>query len=138
MSEPGSGRDAIVYRIAPFPSDAELDALWRTAWGGPLGRSYQPVLDRSLTHAGAYSGDRLVGFVNLAWDGGIHAFILDTCTDPAFRHRRIARDLVRRVVDVAHQRGVEWVHVDYEPALEPFYRACGFRPSAAGVMRLSS
>ena len=127
---------AIDYRVAPFPSDAALDSLWRTAWGAPLGRSYRPVLERSLTHVGAYDGDRLVGFVNLAWDGGIHAFILDTCTDPAFRRRGIARDLVRQAVAVARDHGIEWVHVDYEPALEPFYRACGFRPSAAGVMRL--
>jgi len=127
---------AIDYRIAPFPSDGELDRLWRTAWGGPLGRSYQPVLERSLTHVGAYEADLLVGFVNLAWDGGIHAFILDTCTDPAFRKRGIAREMVRDAVAVGRDRGIEWVHVDYEPALEPFYRACGFRPSAAGVMRL--
>ncbi len=127
---------AIEFRIAPLPAEAELDRLWRAAWGSPLGRSYQQVLERSLTHVGAYRGEQLVGFVNLAWDGGIHAFILDTCTDPAFRKRGIAREMVRHAVAVARDRGIEWVHVDYEPALEPFYRACGFRPSAAGVMRL--
>jgi hypothetical protein len=30
-----------------------------------------------------------------------------------------------------------WVHVDYEPHLDEFYRGCGFRPTAAGVLRLT-
>ena len=28
----------------------------------------------------------------------------------------------------------EWLHVDYEPQLAPFYEPCGFRPTAAGLM----
>ncbi|MEU6644293.1 hypothetical protein ABZ863_17305 [Saccharomonospora sp. NPDC046836] len=32
----------------------------------------------SLGWACAREGDTLVGFVNVAWDSGVHAFILDT------------------------------------------------------------
>lgn len=127
----------ITYGIDQFPSDADLDSLWRRAWNAPLGRSYQPVLSRSLGHLCAYYGEQLVGFVNIAWDGGAHAFILDTCTDPDFQRRGIATELVRQAALVARQRGAEWLHVDYEPHLEDFYRGCGFRPSAAGVMKLT-
>jgi hypothetical protein len=28
--------------------------------------------------------------------------------------------------------GCPWLHVDYEPHLDGFYRGCGFRPTAAG------
>jgi hypothetical protein len=28
------------------------------------------------------------------------------------------------------------LHVDYEPHLDGFYRGCGFRPTAAGLLRL--
>ncbi|MFD1254638.1 Acetyltransferase (GNAT) family protein [Devosia equisanguinis] len=127
----------IVYRIDPHPSDQELDSLWRRAWTAPLGRSYQPVLARSLGHVGCYHGKQLVGFVNIAWDGGVHAFILDTCTDPDFQRRGIATELVRQAALLARERGAEWLHVDCEPHLDAFYRGCGFRPSAAGVMKLS-
>jgi GNAT superfamily N-acetyltransferase len=125
------------YRIDPFPAEAELDQLWRRAWNAPLARPMRPVLERSLGHVGAYEGDELIGFVNIAWDGGVHAFLLDTCTDPAHRRRGIATELVRQAQALARKRGAEWLHVDYEPHLDGFYRGCGFRPSAAGVMKLS-
>ncbi len=79
----------------------------------------------------------LVGFVNIAGDGGVHAFILDTCTHIEFQRRGIATHLVQHAADLARERGAEWLHVDYEPHLENFYRGCGFRNSAAGIMKLS-
>ncbi len=39
---------------------------------------------------------------------------------------------------MARERGAEWLHVDYEDELDPFYRACGFRPTAAGLLALDS
>ena len=125
------------YRIDPFPNDEALDQLWRRAWNAPPAKPMQPILQRSLGHVGAYDADTLIGFVNIAWDGGVHAFLLDTCTDPRFRHRGIASELVRRAATMARERGAEWLHVDYEPHLEGFYRGCGFRPSAAGIMKLT-
>jgi GNAT superfamily N-acetyltransferase len=53
---------------------------------------------------------------------------------PDFRRRGIATALVRLVTDAA--RGAEWLHVDYEPHLDEFYRRCGFAPTKAGLMRL--
>ncbi|TDC74765.1 GNAT family N-acetyltransferase, partial [Streptomyces hainanensis] len=41
---------------------------------------------------------RLVGFVNVAWDGGAHAFLLDTVV--ASDHRRLG--IAARLVAVAH------------------------------------
>jgi GNAT superfamily N-acetyltransferase len=126
----------IRIEVDPFPDSAELDALWRAGWGSPAGDYAEAVLPRSLAHLGAYEGSRLVGFVNVAWDGGVHAFILDTVTHPDFRRRGIASDLVRRATDVARERSADWLHVDFEASLEGFYRACGFRPTAAGLIAL--
>jgi hypothetical protein len=36
----------------------------------------------------------------------------------------------------ATRLGAEWLHVDYEPELAPFYAECGFRPTAAGLRLL--
>jgi ribosomal protein S18 acetylase RimI-like enzyme len=113
-----------------------LDALWRAGWGSAVGDYAETVLQRSLAHLGAHDGDRLVGFVNVAWDGGIHAFILDTVVHPEFRRRGIASDLVRRATMIARERGAHWLHVDFEPQLGGFYRACGFRPTSAGLIGL--
>lgn len=120
----------------PFPDDAALQALWRVAWGGEKSGGFERLLERSLAHVGAFDGTMLVGFVNVAWDGGVHAFILDTCVDPRHRRQGIALRLVQRARGAARERGAQWLHVDFEPQLEAFYRKCGFGPTAAGLMRL--
>lgn len=124
------------YRVNPHFDAAVLELFWQRAWGGSPSPHYGRVLERSLAHIGAFDKGRLVGFVNLAWDGGVHAFILDTGVDPDYRRRGIATELVRLAAEQARQAGVEWLHVDFEPHLEGFYRGCGFRPTAAGLMRL--
>lgn len=84
----------------------------------------------------AYADDELIGFVRLAWDGGVHSFLLEPTVCPNFRRRGIGRSLVECAVAVARDRGMEWVHVDYEPHLREFYRACGFTPTNAGLIHL--
>jgi len=131
---------APIFELDSFPTASELEPLWRAAWGAPLQAGYAENLRRSLCHGTVRSGDghALIGFVNVAWDGGVHAFLLDTTVHPNFRRRGIATELVRRIAAAARARGAEWLHVDYEPHLATFYRACGFAPTAAGLMRLGA
>ena len=82
------------------------------------------------------SGDALVGFVNVAWDGGVHAFLLDPTVHPSHRRRGIGSGLVKRAIEIARDRGATWMHVDYEPHLDSFYKSCGFRDTTAGVLKL--
>lgn len=130
--------NGIDLRIDPFPSEVEVADLWASAWGPEAtAPSSQGVLKRSLCHVAAYSSARLVGFVNVAWDGGIHAFLLDTCVHPEFRRQGIAVSLVEAATDVARARGARWLHVDFEPHLRSLYLdACGFRPTLAGLIDL--
>lgn len=121
----------------PFPDDEAMNRLWSRAWDSNETRAFGPILARSLAHVGAVDGARLVGFVNVAWDGGIHAFLLDTAVDPDYRRQGIATRLVERASQLSRERGAHWLHVDYEPHLEGFYRGCGFRPTAAGLIRLA-
>lgn len=122
--------------IGPGLADDELNALFAAAWPGHRPTSFAPVLARSLTWIAAHRGDRLVGYVNVAGDGGLHAFILDTTVHPAERRTGLGTRLVRAAAEAARARGAQWLHVDYEPHLEGFYAGCGFRPTAAGLMRL--
>ena len=126
----------IAYRLDPFPTDVELARIWKPAWGEPWTGELATMLPRSIVHACAYDGDVLVGYVNVAWDGGGHAFLLDPTVDVNYQRRGIGRELIRRVVAAARARGAEWLHVDYEPHLDSFYKACGFCPTAAGLIRL--
>ena len=129
----GSG---IRYRPSPPLEDGELAALLRSAWPAHAERDFTPILERSLVWIGAFDGARLVGFVNVAWDGGGHGFVLDPTVHPDYRRRGIGSALLRHAADLARERGLEWLHVDFAPELEPFYRAAGFRETAAGLLRL--
>ena len=142
FSQPGeaSGHQVggIGYRICPAVENNDLNALFADAWPEHAERDFQPILSRSLAYVCAYQGPRLVGFVNIAWDGGIHGFVLDTTVHPKLQRRGIGRQLVRYAAAAARKRGIEWLHVDYEPHLEGFYRSCGFSPTAAGLVRLQA
>ena len=82
-------------------------------------------------------GSIVAGFVNVAWDGGNHAFLLDTKVRSEFQRRGIATELVRIAVARSRTAGCEWLHVDFEARLAPFYLvACGFRPTTAGLIYL--
>jgi ribosomal protein S18 acetylase RimI-like enzyme len=120
-------------------ADDDLAGLHARAFGTPgAPGSWRARLERhSLTWVLARDGDRLVGFANVAWDGGAHAFLLDVIVDPAGRRDGTGRALVRTAALEAARAGCQWLHVDFDEALSAFYLgACGFRATAAGVLRL--
>ena len=63
----------------PF-ANAELNALHAEGFGHRLlDDDWQAQVSRhSLGRVSAREDDQLVGFVNVAWAGGVHAFLLDT------------------------------------------------------------
>lgn len=127
----------ITYRDNPAVTNPELDRLYAASWPhhhAPY--DFGPELRHALAYIGAYADDALIGFVRLAWDGAVHAFLLEPTVRPDFRRRGIGRTLVERAVAIARERGLEWVHVDFEPQLRPFYQACGFMPTEAGLIQL--
>ena len=78
-----------------------------------------------------------MGFVNVAWDGGVHAFLLDTVVAARARRRGVGTRLVAAAVAGARAAGCEWLHVDFDDRLRGFYLdACGFRPTPAGLIVL--
>ena len=127
-----------IVRILEKPdlSDIELNNLFTASWSAHTVRAFGPILQRSLTYFGAYLDSQLVGFVNVAWDGGGHAFLLDPTVLPACRRRGLGLALIAAAISASTTRGAEWLHVDYDAALDGFYRKAGFRPTHAGLIHL--
>lgn len=129
----------IDYRTRFLVDDTALSTLHALAfeyevevqpWAGRLER-------HALTWVGAFSNELLVGFVQVCWDGGAHAFVLDTAVHPSYGRQGIGKELVRIAADEAKAAGCEWLHVDYEPHLTDFYvKACGFSPTDAALLKL--
>ncbi len=78
------------------------------------------VQDHSLGWVAARRGGVLVGFVNVAWDGGDHAFLLDTKTRSGHQRRGIATNVVALATEQARAAGCEWLHVDFRSELAAF------------------
>jgi GNAT superfamily N-acetyltransferase len=79
----------------------------------------------------------LVGFVNVVWDGFVHAWIQDEMVAANARGMRVGSRIVQIAAQEARSAGCEWLHVDFDDELEPFYfGTCSFRPTKAGLMRL--
>lgn len=81
---------------------------------------------------------RFVGFVNVLWDGLVHAFIEDVMVDASLRHRGVGVGIVHAARDGATAAGCEYLHVGFDDELAPFYLdACGFQQTNGGLMELS-
>ena len=92
----------------------------------------------SLGWVTARSGGKLVGFVNVISDGFVHAWIQDEMVASAARSRGIGLGLVRAARDAARDAGCEWLHVDFDDELKPFYYdALGFTPTNGGLFDLT-
>jgi GNAT superfamily N-acetyltransferase len=91
----------------------------------------------SLGWVVARDDGRLVGFVNVPWDGLVHAWIQDTMVAEDARHHGVGTELVAVAVREARRAGCEWLHVDFDDHLRPFYvDACGFTPTNGGLIAL--
>jgi ribosomal protein S18 acetylase RimI-like enzyme len=123
-----------------FPvDDHALSTLHALAFGSPVEvQPWSARLERhALTWVGAFSNDQLVGFVQVCWDGGAHAFLLDTAVHPQYGRQGIGKQLVQTAAAEVSAAGCEWLHVDCEPHLTTFYqKACGFSPTNAGLLKL--
>ncbi len=121
-------------------ANAEIEGLHAEGFGHQSVQcpDWHAKLDRhSLGWVCARQDRQLVGFVNVAWDGSSHAFIVDTVVARAVRRRKIGSRLLGLAVREAKAAGCEWLHVDFEDHLRRFYfDACGFRPTKAGLLRL--
>ena len=134
----GGDHDDISYVRRGEISDAEVNELTASDGGQTEVGWWDSIRPHSLCWVTARLPDgRAVGFANVAWDGGDHAFLLDPKVHAGHQHRGIGTALVRMVTDRARVQGCEWLHVDFRDELAPFYfEACGFTPTAAGLIHL--
>jgi len=121
--------------------NAELNRLHAASFGHRVGEEdwWAQLNQHSLGWVCARQDGELVGFVNVAWDGGVHAFVLDTVVTAGLRRRGVGTGLVAVATEHARATGCEWLHVDFTDQLRPFYfDSCGFTPTNAGLVALTA
>ena len=123
-------------------NSAEVNLLHAEAFRPPASaveRDWRMAVEaHSLGWVIARDDGKLVGFVNVIWDGLAHAWIQDTIVESVFRRQGIGSRLVSAARDASKQAGCEWLHVDFDDELERFYfQACDFTPTSAGLIHLT-
>ncbi len=95
-------------------------------------------LDRhSLGWVTARTNGDLIGFLNVVTDGGIHAWLQDVVVEPDQQRRGIGKMMVDLAAEKSSGAGFEWLHVDFDEDVAPFYfDQCGFQSTAAGLRYL--
>jgi GNAT superfamily N-acetyltransferase len=133
---------AITYEWRGDFSNAEANALHAEAFETRLFSDEEwnwneLVAGHSLGWVTARADGLFVGFVNVLWDGLVHAFLQDTMVAIGARGQNVGTDLVALARDRARDAGCEWLHVDFEDHLRSFYfDSCGFTPTTAGLIAL--
>lgn len=119
--------------------NGEVNALHAEAYGHPLRAEewWTRVNGHSLGWVCARDGAELVGFVNIAWDGGDHAFVLDPLVASRLQRQGLGARLIATAARHTQAAGCIWLHVDFADHLRAFYfDACGFQPTNAGLIKL--
>jgi hypothetical protein len=102
-------RTCTLSREPPLRSE-EVNDLFAVTLGLSRAAALGAILKRSLVYICAYLGSSLLGFVNVAWDGGTHAFLLNTTGHPDLLQRGIGRRLVLLAADEARECSIQWLH----------------------------
>jgi GNAT superfamily N-acetyltransferase len=133
---------AITYEWRGEFDNAEVNALHAEAFNTRIFDesewNWRQLVDRhSLGWVVARDGTELVGFVNVLWDGLVHAWLQDTMVATNAGRQGVGTQVVAVARDAARDAGCEYLHVDFDDDLKPFYfDACGFTPTNGGLIAL--
>ena len=124
---------------APF-DNADVNALHAEGFDhAVLDIDWRNQVERhSLGWVCAFEADRLIGFVNVAWDGGAHAFVIDTLVAPGDRrHSGSAAGCSRWPNGRAGPPAANGCTSTSRKSCAEFYvGVCGFAPTPAGLIAL--
>ena len=126
----------ISYLCSPVVSNEALNELFASAWAEHAHTNFDVFLKHAQFYICAFDDAKLVGFIKLIGDGGVHGFLLDTTVHADYQKQGIGTELVKQCLAIAKEQNITWVHVDYEAHLDSFYKGCGFKATAAGLVNL--
>lgn len=93
---------SLEYRTRPALTNEDLNGLFGRAYNKTMSVDFQRILNQSLTWVAGYDEHGLRAWINVAWDGFVHAFLVDRTaaddSDGAIRSElvRVAIEAIRR------------------------------------------
>lgn len=121
---------------SPLTND-DLNGLFGRVGNKTMSVDFSRILDQSLTWIAGYDGDVLMAWINVAWDGFVHAFLVDRIAmddeDGAVRS-----ELVRQAIAAIRRDHptVFKIHADCRPDEIPWLVELGFQQLPGGIVVL--
>lgn len=126
--------DGVTYRWRGPVTDAEMVELVNAHGGTAEVGWWDRIRPHSLTPAGTSLTSSTSHLT-----AETMPFSLTRKTHGAHQRKGIGMRSVQFAAQHAKAAGCEWLHVDFDADLAPFYfDACGFRPTDAGLIHLPS
>lgn len=127
-----SGVDVKLHRERPIDV-AQVRQLYDHAawWPNRRAEEIARVLEAGPA-AGAWDGERLVGFARIVTDGIFHAYVEDVVVHDEYRRRGLGNALITRLLEEI--REIETVSLFCTEHLVPFYGGHAFKPTRQVVM----
>ena len=98
--------------------------------------AFHKILNQSLTWVTAHQNDELIGWINVAWDGFVHAFLVDrTAVNDELGALR--RELVKQAVEAIRRNHptVSKIHLDCREEEVAEFVPIGLQPLPGGIVR---
>lgn len=70
---------------------------------------------------------KTVGMGRVLSDGISDAYIQDLVVLPEHRNKGLGKELVKKLIEFCHSKGVKWIGLIAEPDQEDFYKKLGFK-----------
>ena len=121
-------------KIQPGTTMEEIVALREAVGWDGLAADYPAAQAGYWATIGGFdAAGELVAWCAILSDGVRHAVLLDVIVHPSWQGRGIGRALVERATAHIRLHGITIIHVDFLPAVAPFYQRCGFRVGLGGI-----
>lgn len=104
MSVQENQPDKLKYLVNPAISNDKLNELFVQSWHAHTDMDFESIHLHSLACVVSYNNDEPIGYINIAWDGYIHAFLLNTTVHPDWRLKGIGQALVQKAAAIAKKR----------------------------------
>lgn len=128
---------SLSYRTRPALTNDDLNDLFGRAYNKTMSVDFQRILGQSLTWIGGYDGQVLHAWINVAWDGFVHAFLVDrTAVDDP--DGAIRSELVREAIEAIRRDHptVFKIHTDCRPDELDWLGDLGLQELPGGIVLL--
>ncbi|HWA19565.1 MAG TPA: hypothetical protein VG757_11285 [Devosia sp.] len=128
---------AITFKTRAPVTEDDLNTLFGKAYNKKMSAPFHKILNTTLTWVTAHKNGELVGWIHVAWDGFVHALLIDrTAVDD--ESGAIRTELVKQAIKTIERDHptVFKIHMDLKESEMAEFIELGLQPLPGGILQL--